>query len=60
MVDQQLGYGGDDSTYNPRRTPPPESALALARANLTQAKQGLCSHGVPARNCTDAHEKETA
>lgn len=34
--------------------------IALARANLTQAKQGLCSHGISPRICKDVHDEETA
>lgn len=49
---------GDDSTFNPRRQDAPGDALALARANLTQAKAQLCSHGVPPRHCKERHDDE--
>lgn len=40
-----------------RRTPPPESAVQLARANLASAKAGLCGHGVAC--CNEKHDEET-
>lgn len=38
-------------------TPAAKQALALARANLAQAKANLCSHGISPRICQDKHDQ---
>lgn len=48
---------GTDSTFNPRRTEAPGTVVQLARANLTQARAQLCSHGVHPKLCTDRHDE---
>jgi hypothetical protein len=51
---------GDASAFNPRRTAANEQALALARAELAQAKANLCSHGIRPSVCLEKHDRPSS